>query len=117
MEKLTYTVNAENRTLGRVASDAASALLGKHSVLFVKHKVLPIEVSIENAGKIRITEKRLKTTLYRHYTGHPGGLKTATLEELIAKKGIAEALRIAVLGMLPKIKLQKERMKRLTISE
>jgi len=117
MENLTYTIDASGRTLGRVCSDAASALLGKRSVHFVKHQVLPIEVSIVNAGKLRISEKRRKTTLYRHYTGHPGGLKEATLEELIAKKGIQEALRIGVEGMLPKNKLHKERMKRLAISE
>ncbi len=110
-----YTVDAKGRTLGRVCSEAAHALLGKRSVHFVKNKVLPVKVTITNATKLLIREKQLKEKTFRRYTGYPGGLREATMEEIIAKKGIAEIIRHSVDGMLPRNKLRKERMKRLSI--
>lgn len=112
---ITYTIDASGRTLGRVAAEAASALLGKKSVHFVKTKILPVTVTITNAKKLKLTEKRLAEKTYRHYTGHVGGLRETSLPMLIEKKGIAEAIKKAVDGMIPRNKLRKERMKRLTI--
>jgi len=112
-----YAVDAKGRTLGRVASEAASILLGKKSPSFVKNKVIPTQVTIVNASKMSMREKMLKEKTYRRYTGYPGGLREATLEEVAAKKGIGEVLRMAVDGMLPRNKLRKERMKRLTITD
>lgn len=112
-----YTVDATGRTLGRVASEAASALLGKKSVHFTKTKVLPVQVIITNAKKLKVSEKRLSEKKYRYYTGHVGGLREFSLPMLIEKKGIGEALRMAVDGMIPRNKLRKERMKRLTIKD
>lgn len=110
-----YTVDASGRTLGRVASEAASCLLGKKSVHFVKNKVLPIQVTITNVKKLRIPEKRMSEKEYTRYTGYPGGLRFSTMKELAEKKGIAEVVRKTVDGMIPRNKLRKERMKRLTI--
>ncbi len=115
--EITYTVDASGRTLGRVATEAASALLGKKSAHFVKNKVLPVQVTITNAQKMKLTEKRIKTTVYDHYTGYPGGRREATMQEVIAKKGIEEVIRKAVDGMIPRNKLRKERMKRLSITD
>ena len=112
-----YTFDASGRSLGRVASDAAQALLGKKSPKYVQNKVLPVTVTITNAKKLLLTEKRTKQKEYTRYTGYPGGLRTANLEMLIDKKGVAEAIRKAVDGMLPRNKLRKERMKRLTIND
>lgn len=112
-----YTVDAKGRTLGRVASEAAHALLGKKSTSFVKNKVLPVKVTIVNAKKLMIREKMLKEKTYRRYTGYPGGLREMTLAEFIEKKGIAEVLKKTVDGMLPRNKLRKERMKRLTVND
>ena len=114
---LEYTVDASGRTLGRVASDAASALLGKKSAKFVKNKVLPVQVRITNVQKLSISEKRIAGKDYVRYTGYPGGLRTTSLQMLIDKKGISEAMRKAVDGMLPRNSLRKERMKRLTITD
>lgn len=114
---LTYTVDAAGRTLGRVAAEAAQALLGKKSPHFVKNKVLPVTVTITNAKKLKLTEKRLAEKTYRHYTGHVGGLRETTLPALIEKKGIAEAIKMAVDGMIPRNALRKERMKRLIITD
>lgn len=117
VKPLTYTIDASGKTLGRVASDAAQALLGKKSAQFVKNKVLPVTVTIENAKKLRIPEKKVLEKTYVRYTGYPGGLRTMKLSEFIQKKGITEVLKKTVDGMLPRNKLRKERMKRLNVSE
>lgn len=116
VETIRYTVDAKGRALGRVASEAASALLGKKSALYVKNFVLPVEVEIVNASKLVIAEKKMKQKEYTRYTGYPGGLRVQTLEMLKEKKGIEEVLRKAVDGMIPRNKLRKERMKRLSIT-
>jgi large subunit ribosomal protein L13 len=116
LETITYTVDAQGRTLGRVASEAASALLGKKSVHFVKNLVIPTEVTIINTSKLSLPEKRVAGKTYVRYTGYPGGLRETSMSMLIDKKGIEEAMRKAVDGMLPRNKLRNDRMKRLTIS-
>ncbi len=115
IDPIRYTINAQGKALGRVASDAAQALLGKKSAQFIKNKVLPVEVTIENASKLLIGEKKLKEKTYRRYTGYPGGLREMTLAEFINKKGIDEVLKKTVDGMIPRNKLRKERMRRLII--
>lgn len=112
-----YTVDASGKTMGRVATDAAMALLGKKSVHYVRNKVLPVTVTITNAAKLRIPEKRIAEKEYTYFTGAVGGLRRYTLAELIEKKGIAAALEKAVDGMIPRNKLRKERMKRLIIKD
>ena len=117
METIHYTIDASKRTLGRVASEAAMALMGKKSVHFKNNEVLPVKVDIVNAGKLSLSEKRRAMTTYRRYTGYPGGLREATMQEVINKKGIEEVIKKAVEGMIPRNKLRKERMKRLTITD
>src|SRR5581483_4445232 len=114
--ELQYTIDATGRTLGRVASDAAQALLGKKSVHYVKNQVLPVKVTITNASKMSISEKRIAGKTYVHYTGYPGGLRHTSMSRLTEKKGIEEVLRRTVDGMIPRNKLRKERMKRLSIT-
>jgi large subunit ribosomal protein L13 len=116
VDTITYTVDAQGRSLGRVASEAASALLGKKSAHFVKNLVLPVEVTIINTSKLSLPEKRVSGKTYVRYTGYPGGLRETSMAMLIDKKGIEEAMRKAVDGMLPRNKLRNDRMKRLTIS-
>lgn len=117
MEPMNYTIDATDRTLGRVASEAAHALLGKRSAHFVKHKALPVTVTINNAGKLYLPPRRTKGTVYTRYTGYPGGLYSMTMEEMLAKKGIAEVVRKTVDGMLPRNKLRNPRMKNLIVNE
>jgi large subunit ribosomal protein L13 len=117
MEKTVYTIDASGRTLGRVASDAAHALLGKRSAHFVKNEVLPIEVVITNAKKLSLTAKRIAGGSYKRYTGYPGGQRIMSMKEMLEKKGIQEVLRKTVDGMIPRNKLRKERMMRLTIQD
>lgn len=113
----TYTIDATDRTLGRVASEAAHALLGKRSVRFAKNFAMPITVVIENAAKLHIPAKRAESKVYTRYTGYRAGLREMTMEELIAKKGIAEAVRKTVDGMIPRNKLRAPRMKNLIIKD
>ncbi len=110
-----YAIDATGESLGRVASEAASVLLGKKSAQFMKNIVLPVEVTIENVNQLTMTEKRIKGKEYTHYTGYPGGLRFTPLARLIENKGIRAAMERAVDGMIPRNKLRKERMKRLTI--
>lgn len=116
-ERTLYTIDAAGGSLGRVASEAASALLGKKSANYVQNEVLPVEVQIVNAKQLVMTEKRIAGKDYTHYTGYPGGLRTTSLSMLLEKKGVGEAIRKAVDGMIPRNKLRKERMKRLTITD
>ncbi len=116
-ETKTYELSAKNRPLGRVASEAASILLGKRTVSAVKHAVPEVKVLITDAAKLSIGEKKRKQKTYTRYSGYPGGLKEETLARVLERKGHAEVLRRAVAGMLPKNRLHKGRMKRLTITD
>ncbi len=112
----TYTIDATNRTIGRVASEAAHALLGKRSVHFAKNQALPVRVVIENASKLHLPERRVKGKVYTHYTGYPGGLREVRMDEMIAKKGIEDVVRKTVDGMIPRNKLRAPRMKNLIVT-
>ena len=112
----TYTIDATDRTLGRVASEAAHALLGKRSVHFAKNQALPVKVVIENAGKLHLSERRTKGKVYLRYTGYPGGQREMRMDEMIAKHGIGEVVRKTVDGMIPRNKLRKPRMKNLIVN-
>lgn len=115
MDSTTHTIDATDRTLGRVASEAAHALLGKRSVHFVKNKALPMKVVIENASKMHLPKKRTEGKIYTHYTGYPGGLREISMAEMITKKGIEEVVKKTVDGMIPRNKLRTPRMKNLVV--
>jgi large subunit ribosomal protein L13 len=112
-----HTIDAEGKTFGRVASAAAKALMGKTHPSYVANQVADVKVTITNAGKTKMSERRMKETLHERYSGFPGGFKTATNEEIVTKKGWKALYELAVYGMLPSNKLRPLMMKRLTISE
>lgn len=112
-----HVIDAQNKTIGRVASQAAMILMGKNSTDFAKNKVAQVTVTITNAAKTAIPSAKLLGKTYRHYSGHPGGLKEQTLAKVIASKGMAEVYRKAVLGMLPKNKLQAQVIKNLKVTD
>jgi large subunit ribosomal protein L13 len=105
-------IDAANKILGRLASEIAKILQGKHKADFKACQPGNEIIEVKNADKIKISGKKIKQKIYYHYSGYPGGLKELTLEEFF-KKNPNEVLKRAVLGMLPKNKLQKERLKRL----
>ena len=111
------TIDATNKSLGRVASAAAKALLGKHSADFAKNVVAPGGVTITNASKVRLSGNKTKDKKYIRYSGYPGGQKEESYAMLTARRGAGEAIRRAVLGMLPKNKLQARRIKLLIITD
>ena len=111
------TIDATHKSLGRVASAAAKALLGKHSASFAKNVVADVEVKITNASKIRVTGNKERAMSYVRYSGYPGGQKFETYAMLVARLGHTEVIRRAVYRMLPKNKLQPKRIKLLTIEK
>ena len=116
-DRTLYTIDASGQSLGRVASEAASALLGKKSVHYMQNEVLPVEVEIVNTKQLVMSERRIAGKEYTRYTGYPGGLRFTSLSQMLEKKGIGEVMRKTVDGMIPRNKLRKERMKRLTITD
>lgn len=114
-ERKLFVVDAAGRTLGRVASEAAAILLGKKSVMYAQNAVMPVEVKVINAAKLRIPERRMNEKTYRWFTGEVDGLREITLPNLIAKKGIEYVVEQTIDGMLPRNGLRKERMKRLSV--
>ncbi|MFT5359665.1 MAG: large subunit ribosomal protein L13 [Candidatus Paceibacteria bacterium] len=117
MEPKTYTIDATGESVGRVASKVAVILMGKNATDFMNNKVANHKVTIENASKAKISQKKMKTTEYSQYSGYPGGLKFVTMERVIEKFGYSEVFKKAVYGMLPGNKLRSPRMKNLTITE
>jgi large subunit ribosomal protein L13 len=112
-----FTIDVQGKKLGRVASEIAAILIGKNSADFQKNQVADVKVEVVNASKMDITEKKARTKVYTHYTGFPGGLRKATLEEMATKKGYADVLENAVTGMIHNNKLKKIIVKNLTIKE
>ncbi len=111
------TIDAEGKTLGRVASAAAKVLIGKHTVKFAKNIVAGEEVKIINASKVKVSGTKTLNKEYIRYSGYPGGQKIESYAMLTARRGEGEAIRRAVLGMLPKNRLQAKRIKLLTIEK
>lgn len=115
MEKETFTIDANGKRLGAVATEAASYLLGKNRTDFARNTVAPVTVTITNANKLDISERRA-TEIYQRYSGYPGGRKVETLEHLRTRLGIEEPLRRTISGMMPKNKLRTQRLKNLIIT-
>jgi len=112
-----YIIDATNKKMGRIASEAAKVLLGKDTTTFAKNIVVPIIVKITNASKADISEKKKGEKIYQRYSGYPGGRTETVMNKVIDRKGYTEVFRHAVSGMLPKNKLRDERMKHLIITE
>lgn len=111
-----YTIDAAGKRLGKVATEAARYLMGKNAADFARHTTADVKVTITNASKLDVTEKK-KGEIYQSYSGYPGGRSTETLEHLGKRLGYGEVIRRTVKGMLPKNKLQKPMMKNLIVTE
>jgi large subunit ribosomal protein L13 len=99
-----HLVNAEGKTLGRLAARVAGVLRGKHRPTFTPHVDMGDHVVIVNAEKILLTGGKMETKLYRRHTGYPGGLKTASAKHVF-QKDPTQLLINAIEGMLPKTPL------------
>lgn len=109
-----YLVNAERKVLGRLASELAKILRGKHKPTFTPHLDTGDFVVVVNAEKVGLTGKKLKDKIYYRHTGYPGGIKEVSAEKLLAKKP-TELIRRAVKGMLPKNSLGRQMLRKLKV--
>lgn len=112
MEKNIHTIDATNRVLGRLATEVAVLLRGKHKPDFVPYKNMGDFVVIKNIEKIKITGKKLRQKIYYRHSGYPGGLKKIPMSKLFAENPRKVFIK-AVSGMLPKNKLRPQQMKKL----
>jgi large subunit ribosomal protein L13 len=109
-----YVIDAENKVLGRLATEIASRLRGKHKPEFTPHVDTGDYIVVINAEKVAVTGKKESDKVYHHYTGYPGGIKSITLDKQRsqAPERIIEA---AVRGMLPKNRLGRAMFRKLKV--
>ncbi len=112
-----YTIDAQGKKIGRIASEAAHRLLGKHSTSFARNVVTTDKVEIVNASKADVSAMKKTKDTYVTYTGYRGGLNSESLGELIIRKGMKEVFERAITRMLPNNKLRGPRLKNLIIKE
>ncbi len=109
-----YVIDADGKTLGKLASETASILRGKKKPTYTPHVDCGDYVIVINAEKVHVTGKKESKKIYKSYSGFPGGLKEITLGEMRAKKP-EEIIRHAVKGMMPKGKLGRQMYKKLKV--
>ena len=109
-----YVVDAEGKTLGRLASEVAKVLRGKNKPIFTPHIDTGDYVIVINADKIKVTGKKLDQKIYYHHSDYVGGMKETTLKEMLAKKP-EYVIEHAVKGMLPKGPLGRQMAKKLHV--
>jgi len=114
VERKWYVVDAEGQTLGRLASEVASILRGKHKPTYTPHVDTGDHVIIINASKIELTGKKLTDKIYYRHSMHPGGLKTRTALEMRTNYP-EKMLEQAIKGMLPKGSLGRQMGKKLNV--
>ena len=109
-----YVVDAAGKTLGRLASEIARRLRGKHKAEFTPYMDAGDYIIVVNAEKVRVTGNKAQDKLYHRHSGYIGGLKTITFAKLI-QKAPAQVLEIAVKGMLPKGPLGRDMFRKLKV--
>ena len=109
-----HVLDAKGATLGRLATQAATLLRGKHKPTFTPNVDTGDHVIIVNAKEVHLTGKKMKNKIYHHHSGFPGGLKSITAE-LLMKKKPTEVVNKAIRGMLPKTPLGKQMARKLRI--
>jgi large subunit ribosomal protein L13 len=109
-----YLVDAEGRTLGRLATQIADTLRGKRKPQYTPHVDTGDFVIVVNAEKIQVTGNKLDQKRYYRHSGYPGGLRSRTLREQLDRRP-TEVLRVAVKGMLPKNRLARQQITKLKI--
>ena len=115
VERKWYVVDAEGKTLGRLASQVAAILRGKNKPTFTPHVDGGDYVIVINAEKVEVTGKKRSEKIYKRHTGYPGGLRELTFEQLLEKHP-EEIVRHAVKGMMPTGKLGHQMFKKLKVS-
>jgi large subunit ribosomal protein L13 len=114
VSKKWYLVDAKDKVLGRLATQIATRLRGKHKPIFTNHADTGDFVVVVNADKIVLTGSKWDDKIYYHHSGYTGGLKQISAKKLIEKRP-EDLLRFAVRGMLPKNSLGRRQLKKLKI--
>ena len=114
IERHWYVVDAEGKTLGRLATQIAETLRGKRKPQYTPHIDTGDFVVVVNAEKIAVTGKKLDDKMYHRHSGYPGGLRSRPLREELARRP-TEVLRKAVKGMLPRNRLARAQLRKLKI--
>lgn len=109
-----FVVDATDKTLGRLASEIASRLRGKHKAEYTPHVDTGDYIVVVNAEKVRVTGRKATDKMYHHHTGFPGGIKSISFDKLI-QKAPQRVIEIAVKGMLPKNPLGRAMFKKLKV--
>ena len=113
-ERKWYVVDAEGKTLGRMASEVAAILRGKNKPTFTPHVDCGDYVIVINAEKVAVTGKKRQEKIYKRHTGYPGGLRELTFEQLLEKHP-EEVVKHAIKGMMPTGKLGRQMYKKLKV--
>lgn len=114
IERKTVIIDAAGQSVGRVATQTAKLLQGKHKAAYEPQRDHGDIVEVRNAAKVKILGAKMEQKKYYHYSGYPGGMRVTQLKEVMSKNP-AQAILNAVYSMLPKNRLRKERLKRLTV--
>lgn len=109
-----YVVDASDKVLGRLATEIARRLRGKHKAEYTPHVDTGDYIVVTNAEKVAVTGRKFENKMYHHYTGYVGGIKSVPFEKL-QKKNPAKIIERAVKGMLPKNPLGREMYRKLKI--
>lgn len=114
VERDWYIVDATDKTLGRLATEVARRLRGKHKPIYTPHVDTGDYIVVINAEKVKVTGRKKTDKVYYHHTGFPGGIRGITFEKLIIKKP-QQVIELAVKGMLPRNSLGRTMMRKLKI--
>jgi len=114
IEQKWHLVDANGKTLGRLATRVAMLLRGKHKPIFTPHVDTGDFVVVVNAEKVSLTGKKWKDKLFIHHSGYPGGLKSISAQRILEKKP-ERLVTMAVQGMLPKNKLGRRMLRKLKV--
>ena len=109
-----YVIDATDRTLGRLSTQIAIRIRGKHKAEFTPHVDTGDYVVVINAEKVRVTGNKLDDKIYNHHTGFPGGIKSISLAKLM-QKSPEKVVEMAVKGMMPKSKLGRSMINKLKV--
>jgi large subunit ribosomal protein L13 len=107
-------VDASDKVLGRLATEIARRLRGKHKAEYTPHVDTGDYIIVTNAEKVTVTGRKFKNKMYHHHTGHPGGIKSVTFEKMQGRNP-AKIIELAVKGMLPKNPLGREMYRKLKV--
>ena len=112
-----YKIDAAGRTLGRVASEAAKMLMGKTTPDYTPHKRSDVRVTIVNASKLSMRDKKRQAKMYQTYSGFPSGRRLESFSSLSVRRGRGEPIRRAIARMLPRNTFRTARLKNLIITD